>query len=257
MSRFLLRLANGIFTLALALGFVIAGAYACYALWDNNQIYAAVENAQADLLKIKPVVEEAEEGISFEEILKINDQVRAWITLDNTKIDHPVVQGTDNFTYVNTDVYGEFSLSGSIFLDCRCDGSFGDPYSLLYGHHMENSGMFGDLDLYKDEEFFRENQGGTLILPEGSFELQVFACMLVNASEDVIFDPTMWNQGTEGLLSFTRETAMYLDENVLEQLEADPQGQILALSTCASEFTDARTIVLTRMVPTAGQTAEG
>lgn len=70
MSRFLLRLANGIFTLALGLGFVIAGAYACYALWDNNQIYAAVENAQADLLKIKPVVEEAEEGISFEEILK-------------------------------------------------------------------------------------------------------------------------------------------------------------------------------------------
>ena len=249
MSRFLLRLANGIFTLALALGFVIAGAYACYALWDNNQIYAAVENAQADLLKIKPVVEEAEEGISFEEILKINDQVRAWITLDNTKIDHPVVQGTDNFTYVNTDVYGEFSLSGSIFLDCRCDGSFGDPYSLLYVHHMENSGMFGDLDLYKEADFFRENTTGTLLLPEGTYELEIFACLLVTASDDCVFEPESWKADLQGCLSYVRENSMHLHSQLLEEIAQMENPRILGCTTCSSEFTDARTAALALIRP--------
>ena len=67
---------------------------------------------------------------SFEELLGINPDVCAWVTLDNTAIDYPVVQGEDNFTYVNTDVYGDFSLAGSIFLDVNCDKNFTDPYSL-------------------------------------------------------------------------------------------------------------------------------
>lgn len=257
MSRMILNGLNALVNLVLVICLCLAAAYAGFALWDNNRVYTAAEEVQADMVKLKPVLEEEDGGASFDELLAVNPDVCGWVTMEGTSIDFPILQGQTNLTYINTDVYGNFALAGSIFLDSRNDRAFTEPYNLLYGHHMENSGMFGDLDLYKDEEFFRENQGGTLILPEGSFKLQVFACMLVNASEDVIFDPTMWNQGTKGLLSFTRETAMYLDETVLEQLETDPQGQILALSTCASEFTDARTIVLTRMVPTAGQTAEG
>ena len=95
------------------------------------------------------------------------------MTLDNTNIDHPVVQGQDNLTYVNRDVYGNFALAGSIFLDSRNDSSFSDPYSLLYGHHMENSGMFGDLALYKEEAFFQENSTGYLITPEGVYDLEI------------------------------------------------------------------------------------
>ena len=120
--------------------------YSAYALWDNSQVYAAADNVQAELLQFKPKAG-ADNGASFEELLGINPDVCAWVTLDNTAIDYPVVQGEDNFTYVNTDVYGDFSLAGSIFLDVNCDKNFTDPYSLLYGHHMEESKMFGDLDL--------------------------------------------------------------------------------------------------------------
>ena len=115
-----------------------AGAYSAYALWDNNQVYAAVDNVQGELLQFKPAAD-GENGASFEELLAINSDVKAWLTLDNTAIDYPVVQGENNFSYINTDVYGDFALAGSIFLDSDCDGSFNDPYSLLYGHHMENS----------------------------------------------------------------------------------------------------------------------
>ena len=50
--------------------------------------------------------------------MAINKDVAGWITIDDTHIDYPVVQGKDDMEYINKDVYGEFSLSGSIFLSC-------------------------------------------------------------------------------------------------------------------------------------------
>lgn len=41
----------------------------------------------------------------------------AWLTIDDTKIDYPVMQGKDNTEYLNKDPYGDYALAGSIFLD--------------------------------------------------------------------------------------------------------------------------------------------
>ena len=230
---------------------VVAGAYSAYALWDNSQVYAAADNVQAELLQFKPKAG-ADNGASFEELLGINPDVCAWVTLDNTAIDYPVVQGEDNFTYVNTDVYGDFSLAGSIFLDVNCDKNFTDPYSLLYGHHMEESKMFGDLDLYKDAEFFAENTTGELILPDRTYDLQTFACLLVPSSESAIFQPQRWDSDLQGLYTFAQENALNLNTETLAAMKAaGDDAQVLALSTCSTEFTDARTILLAWIIPSA------
>ena len=112
---------------------------------------------QTQLLALKPEMdpESTPEAIaeSFEELRALNPDTVAWLTLDGTAIDFPIVQGEDDMTYINTDVYGNFSMSGSIFLDSNCDPSFREPYALVYGHHMSDHVMFTDLDLYKDAEF--------------------------------------------------------------------------------------------------------
>lgn len=247
MHRFFLRAANSLISLVVALSLILAGAYAGYALWDNNRIYAAAENVQADMIKMKPKLDDPEAGPSFEELLAVNPDVCAWVTLDNTGIDYPVLQGETNLTYINTDVYGNFALAGSIYLDTRNDRGFADAYSLLYGHHMDQSRMFGDLDLYKDKKFFDENTTGTLIVPDGVYELEIFACLLIPASDDYIFEPNRWRTDIRPLLSHVEKNALQLHEQTMNALESD--SRILALSTCASEFTDARTIVLAAMKP--------
>ena len=225
-----------------------AGIYAAYALWDNDRIYSAASDVQADMIKIKPAV--AEDGrASFEELLAINPDVCAWVTLDNTKIDYPVLQGSTNLTYINRDVYGSFALAGSIFLDTRSSRDFSDAYSLLYGHHMENGGMFGDLDLYKDQTFFNENSTGMLILPDRAYNLEIFACLLIDAGEDAIFDPEQQQTDIDGLLSYARKNNLHLRREAINKLERLDTPQVLALSTCSTEFTDARTIILAVMEP--------
>lgn len=93
---------------------------------------------------------------SFDELRKLNPDVKAWITLDNTKIDYPVLQGDINLKYLNRDFFGDTSLSGNIFLDKRNSPDFKDEYSLVHGHHMEKRKMFGDLDLYRKKDFFKK-----------------------------------------------------------------------------------------------------
>ena len=208
-----------------------------------------MDDVQSELLKLKPVVEE-DGGASFEELRAINPDVCAWLTLDNTEIDYPVLQGKDNLTYINTDVYGNFALAGSIFLDSHCDNTFHDQYSHIYGHHMANSKMFGDLDLYEDQQFFEENRKGTLILPDRFYNLKILACLRVSASEDAIFSPEQWEEDTGGLLEYVSANAMYIHEDMMEEIGSrEDNPQILAMTTCSSEFTDARTVLLAIMEP--------
>ena len=252
----IIRFLNHALTLMVSFVLICTGAYACYALWDNHQVYQAAEDVRADMLRLKPSAE-GEGGPSFEELLKINPDVCAWITMDNTRIDYPVLQGEDNMAYINTDVYGDFALAGSIFLDSRCDREFDQAYSLLYGHHMENGSMFGDLDLYKEEKFFRENRTGTLLLPAKVMSLQTMACLLAEASDDKVFETDQWQEDIPGFLDYVRENALYCEEELLDAVEEQERAavaggeqessRILVLSTCSSEFTNARTILITLM----------
>ncbi len=254
LKQTILRALDALTNLIVILILCLAGTYSIYALWDNERIYAAAENVQADMIQLKPEIERDEEkdtGADFSALLEVNRDVCGWVSLDGTQIDYPVLQGETNLTYINRDVYGNFALAGSIYLDSRNDKTYQDTYSLLYGHHMENSKMFGDLDLYKEKKFLTSNQAGVLILPDRAYNLEIFSSLLVQASDDMIFDPTRWqDENINELLTYIKEHALHLRDDVWETLmHAETPFQILALSTCSSEFTDARTIVLAVMHP--------
>ena len=268
MTRMIVRLMNSLITLAVSVVLILAGLYAAYALWDNQQIYSAAESTQLEMLRYKPKTVDddgaAMQAPSFEELLKINPDVCAWISMENTAIDYPILQGRDNLTYINTDVYGRFALAGSIFLDSRCRRDFTDSFCLLYGHHMDNHGMFGDLDLYKDQAFFRNNQEGELILPAGTRRLKILACIVTEASDDIIFEPDYWQDTSlSELAGYCAEHALYVNKAAMQVFLADAEGYekerekdqagtapgILALSTCSGEYTNARTVLITQMLP--------
>lgn len=225
--------------LALVLGLVFL--YACFALWDTWRIYddAGIDD---NLLQYKPQLDQ-EEGAGFAELLAINPDVRAWLTLDDTHIDYPVVQGTDNTKYVNTDVYGAFSLSGSLFLDYRNASDFSDNYALIYGHHMEGGYMFGQLADFAEPIFFDQHRTGVLYLPQKTYQVEIFACMQTDAYDAAIYNPgNLPDAQMEELLSEIKDTAVQYRE-----IGLTTQDHILALSTCSDTATNARTIVLGRL----------
>lgn len=253
MPRRLIRLLNGIVTAVEAVLLIAALLYAVYCLWDNQHVYMQASSVQNELLAFKPDEEEAE-GPSFAELQAVNEDVCAWLTMDGTRIDFPVVQGSNNFEYLSLDVYGKFSLAGSIYLDSRNSRAWTDAYSLLHGHHLDQGRMFGDLDLYKREDFFRDNRTGTLITPEGAWQLDVIAYLAVTSTDGVIFAPQRFLTDAAGVYQYIEEKAVYLHEDTLA-LAAAENAPLLSLATCSSEASEARTIILCRM--TAMTTQEG
>ena len=98
---------------------------------------------------------------------ELSEDCVGWITLDDTSIDYPVMQGVDNYVYLNKDPYGDYSLAGSIFLDSRNASDLSDDYSVVYGHHMSGGFMFGSLDEFEDSGYFAEHTTGTLTTERG------------------------------------------------------------------------------------------
>lgn len=197
-----------------------------WCMYDNYYVYShALDD---DIAKYKPGQNTAAHGDP-----PISDDMVAWITIDGTNIDYPIMQGDDNVKYLNTDPFGKYSLSGSIFLDSRNAPDFSDDYSIVYGHHMEYGKMFGALDDLLDTSYLNSHSSGTLIVgknAEKTYGLKVFAAARASAKNEAVFDP---DKG--GIRQFIKERC--------KTQTADTGQRILALSTCAEGDSVSRTLV--------------
>ena len=73
-----------------------------YAMYDSFLVYQAANDTS--ILKYKP----GYEGIAPDKPIKGN--MVGWLTIDDTKIDYPIMQGEDNNEYLNKDPFGDYSL---------------------------------------------------------------------------------------------------------------------------------------------------
>ncbi|MFR2213338.1 MAG: sortase domain-bontaining protein [Ruminococcus sp.] len=72
----------------------------------------------------------------------MNPEIIAWIRIPDTRIDYPVVQGTDNEYYLKHTFKKTEHVAGSIFLDKDNSPDFSNRKSILYGHNMKDGSMF-------------------------------------------------------------------------------------------------------------------
>lgn len=127
----------------------------------------------------------------------LNGQV-AWLRLDGTHIDYPVMQTSDNYWFLNHDFYNNESVSGAIFLDFRNAPDFSDKLSIIYGHRMNGSLMFSDIAKYRDVEYLAEHSFGELIFSGQSIKLHVKEYREITA-EDKLYRDLSW-QGEKRVL---------------------------------------------------------
>lgn len=208
---------------AMLLLFILLLALGSYALIDTFHVYYHAQDAS--ILKYKPQIDENGEVVQQTDL----DGEVAWLTIDGTNIDYPVMQGEDNTVYLNKDPYGNFSLSGSLFLDYRNASDFTDDYSLIYGHHMEHEAMFGALDEFKNDSYLQSHNTGTLYVGNVAYKIKIFACLTVSATDERLFNPS--------------GTTMQDVQNAIGNIQI-PKGRMLALSTCQDTAGNDRTMVL-------------
>ena len=176
---------------------------------------------------------------SISELISMNSECFGWISISGTNINYPVMHTPSNpQKYLNKNFYGEYSYSGTPFLDARCSAD--NTNLIIYGHHMNNGTMFADLCNYTDYSYFTEHPTVVLETKDGAFAYSVFSVMKVKSDDDWYRFTTV---GTEksynSRIEYAKEKSIY-DTGITPVYGQ----QILTLSTCYGDNQNDRILVL-------------
>ncbi len=238
------KVGNAILGVVAGIIILVAFTFGTYSLWD---IYMTNQGAfvPSEILKYKPASTSAGDNLTLGELKNVNNEAVAWIAVRDTHIDYPIVQGVDNAKYVNTDIYGEFSLSGSIFLSYENEGDFSDSYNVLFGHHMANGGMFGDVSEFMKRKFFDAHRWGILFTENETYDVHFFAVMYTVAYDYEVYYPKKYKEAENvpKLLSYVKDKS-----SIFEDVGFEGDNKIVALSTCEDAATNGRTVLFGKMI---------
>lgn len=238
-GRIVIKTTNEIVDFVVLTIILLLVAVAVYGIWDSRQVYQAADAVQYKIYK--PGQQEG--SVSFAELQDVNPEVIGWLDVYGTNIDYPITQANDNGKYVNTNAFGDYSLSGAIFLDYQNSKYFQDFNSILYGHHMEKQMMFGELELFGDKEFFDSHLFGNLYYDRKDHGLEFFAFLKTDAYDNVIFAPRIEKkEEQQTYLHKLFEKAVYI-----RNIGVTTEDRILLLTTCSTESTNGRDILAARI----------
>lgn len=177
----------------------------------------------------------------------MNPQTMGWISIPNTTISYPVMQGSDNNYYLKHDFYKKYSNHGSIYLDYRCDITSLIRNTVIYGHNMKDGQMFGSLLNYTDVNYYKK--APFIVLDNGKEKVTwvIFAMFYANSVEEqgpIFYYNKVEFAGGNDYQTFLKRLLVRSVINTGVDVNAD--DSILTLSTCAYNFTDARFAVIAR-----------
>lgn len=179
----------------------------------------------------------------FTQLREINSDIVGWIRIENSGIDYPVVQSNDNDFYLNHNVEKQASARGSIFMDYRNDHVNKDIHTVIYGHHMKDGSMFGELSKYKDADYYHTHNSITFESLEEETKWEVFS-VYIYSPNDQFFEYEFADE---------QQYATYLDKIIEKSMystgvEVTTDDQLLTLVTCTYEVSDARFIIHAKRV---------
>ena len=128
---------------------------------ENEEEKVESESEENDETVLTEIAEEqkqeTERMLQVKELQEQNPDIIGWLEIENTNINYPVLQGTDNSYYMTHNYKKENSKNGSIFLDANYDWNIPSNNLLIYGHNLGNGMMFQELLKYEKESFYQEH----------------------------------------------------------------------------------------------------
>ncbi len=195
--------------------------------YDDLTKYAKLKDADGDNVP----------NPDFDALAKINADIVGWIYIPGTTINYPVVQGTDNTHYLRTMFEGTYNASGSIFMDV--DGTapgMVDEQTTIYGHHMENGGMFNPIADTVDQDTFDNIKHVYYITKDHVYKLKPLLTHVVDGSYTDARTPNFTEDGTS-LKSYLETMLKDAEAKASDASDrASSAEQVLTLVTCKRDI---------------------
>ena len=196
---------------------------------NNNKIIEKV--SEAVIIKEDEPEENNKYVIDFEALKKQNSETVAWLKVNNTKIEYPVVKTKNNDYYLTHSFDKSENSAGWIFADYKNKFDGKDKNIVVYGHNRRDGSMFGSLKNILSSKWYNneENQNVIFNINGQNYTYRVFSVYQIEKEDYYI--KTNFNTEEE-FINFvqTIKKRSKKDFNV----DVNKEDNILTLSTCAN-----------------------
>lgn len=221
---------------------------------------------------IKPHIPEGvefPEGIQerFKTAYAANKNLVGWLRVPKTSIDMPIYKAKTNNDYLNTDLWGNYSRFGTVFMDAKNSIDPLGKNTVLYGHNYDETDdgrftdlQFGEIEQYMDLEFYKQSPIIEFDTLYENHKWKVFACIVTNGTDagDVDGDnPYLFAYHWTVIADFSFEKMideLHQRSFIHTDVDVVPTDKMLTLSTCTYFFDrggkleNARCAVFARLV---------
>ena len=244
---------------------VICVAVLVFSLYQGMIIYIPQKQEQQRFEELRQIVEQDGEGKSdssqppeaetkssspaeenrsgFVDIVRINDDFRGWLRIEDTIIDYPVVKSSEDDPeyYLHRDFDKNYSFSGTPFIGAGADEN-SDAF-VVYAHNMNNGTMFGTLDNYADKGWAEQHPYIEFDTPGENRVYRVFAAFqtTIGSEDEFAYYDKVGKLTDEDYKAFVKEIK---DASVMETGDSPAEKtQIIMLSTCSYHANNGRFVV--------------
>ena len=182
--------------------------------------------------------------LSFDELMKKNPDIYAWLYIPNTNVDYPVCQssdGNDDF-YLDHNIYKEYQFSGTIYSQSLNKRDFNDPVTVLYGHNMLNGSMFASLHNFEDDDFFKKNNTAFVITKDKLLTYLIYSAYTYD-DRHILYSFKMDDEASLRSYQETTLDPRSYDKQVRKGVTLNKDNKILTLSTCTNDGGNTRYLV--------------
>lgn len=215
-------------------------------MWEYQVAKSAYTNISEKTAKVDP--KQFTGVVDWKALKKVNPDVQGWLYQKGTVINYPVVQGTDNNTYLHTRFDKQWSGGGTLFVDCRLEKDFKGFNSIIYGHHMKDGSMFRSIRGYtKEDGYYDKHKTLELATPHGNYHLVVFSAFITKATDEDTYKMTYDEAEKQAYIDRAWERSEL--PITRDSVDVTKNDRLVTLSTCAYDYEEARYIVMCKMVP--------
>ena len=132
-------------------------------LKENKESRDIIEDVQSTITVDENSDNIGKYTVDFESLKQKNSETIAWLKVNGTDIDYPVLKTKNNDYYMTHSFDKSYNSSGWVFMDYKNKFDGTDKNTVIYGHNRRNGSIFGTLKNILKEEW--QNNSENHIIP--------------------------------------------------------------------------------------------
>ena len=172
-------------------------------------------------------------SVNLSELIKENKDTIGWLIVNNTNVDYPVVQTTDNDYYLTHAFDNSKNKAGWVYADFRNSFDEFDKNTIIYAHGRKDKVMFGSLTNTLEKNWYTNSDNQLIQFSTLKYDTmwQIFSIYKIESESYYISTEFESDESYKEFIDTMISRSIY-NFNI----DVNTNDKILTLSTCYNDY---------------------